>query len=430
MVHNQFLLLKSKCFLPLFLVQFLGAYHDNLFKNALVVMILYGLGAAQPENPAMLVTLAAGVFILPFVLFSAIGGELADKFAKERVIRAVKLAEVIIALLGTAALLSSSIVLCFIVLFLLGAQSAFFGPSKYSILPQHLDREELIGGNALINTGTFLAILIGTISGTVLITFSIGEILVSALLILCAVSGYLASRTIPAAPPKATGLKLDLNPVTETVRILRQSFVQGPIIRDCIIGVAWFYFLGGMFLAQLPNFTKQVLHVDEQVLAFFMALFSIGIAIGGLLNNRLLKGEIKASLSPWAGLLISAFSIDLYFASGHVHAHGGTLMGLETFLSEPAHWRVITDLALIAMSGGLFVVPLNAMIQHSVNEDIRARILAGSGIMNALFIIGSSVFSALLIARGFSIDEMFVAFAVLNLGMAGYMYRLHDKKAI
>ena len=203
---NQFALLNDKRFLPLFVTQFLGAFHDNLFKNALVVLLLYGVGTSYVENQELLVTLAAGLFILPFVLFSALGGQLADKFPKHRVIRIIKLAEIAIALLGAAAILSGSIVLSFMVLFALGTQSAFFGPSKYSILPQHLEDDELIGGNALLNTGTFLAILLGTIAGTVLITLGAGKLLVCGLLVLCALSGYLASRFIPEALPKAADL--------------------------------------------------------------------------------------------------------------------------------------------------------------------------------------------------------------------------------
>ncbi len=421
---NQFALLNDKRFLPLFVTQFLGAFHDNLFKNALVVLLLYGVGTSYVENQELLVTLAAGLFILPFVLFSALGGQLADKFPKHRVIRIIKLAEIAIALLGAAAILSGSIVLSFMVLFALGTQSAFFGPSKYSILPQHLEDDELIGGNALLNTGTFLAILLGTIAGTVLITLGAGKLLVCGLLVLCALSGYLASRFIPEALPKAADLKLNFNPVTETVDILKQTFSQKRNVVRAIIGVAWFYFLGGMFMAQMPNYVGGTLGANEYVLAFFLAIFSIGIAVGGLLNNRLLRGRVEAIYVPLAALGITIFSIDLYFANGSVAGFSEDLLSINVFLGEVSNWRIVIDISMIALCGGLFVVPLNTMIQHYTAEDMRARVLAGSAIMNSLFIVASSAISAVLILKGWEIRELFLAFAVMNAFVAIYICKL------
>ncbi len=422
--NSQFALLGSKRFLPLFVTQFLGAFHDNLFKNALIVLLLYGVGSVASDDSALLVTLAAGLFILPFVLFSALGGQLADKFSKHRVIRIVKLAEIGIAFLGGAALLSGSVILSFMALFALGAQSAFFGPSKYSILPQHLETDELIGGNALLNTGTFLAILFGTIAGTVLITMGAGKLLVGGLLVLCAVCGYLASRFIPEALPKAPDLKLDFNPLTETFDILKHTLRQKRGVVQAMLGVAWFYFLGGMFMAQMPNYTEGTLGANEHVLAFFLVIFSVGIAIGGLLNNRLLKGRVEAVYVPLAALGITIFSIDLYFAGGAAQSVSGELLDINTFLATLSNWRIIIDISMIALCGGLFVVPLNTIIQHYTPEDIRARILAGSAIMNALFGIASVAISALLIAKGWETRELFLAFAVMNAFVALYICKL------
>lgn len=424
MKHNQFALLKDRRFLPLFVTQFLGAFHDNLFKNALAVLLLYGVGSSAAENPELLVTLAAGLFILPFVLFSALGGQLADKYPKHKVIRIIKLAEIAIAFLGGAALLSGSVVLSFLALFALGTQSAFFGPSKYSILPQHLETDELIGGNALLNTGTFLAILFGTIAGTVFVTMEAGIALVCGLLVLCAALGYLASRFIPEASPKAPDLKLDFNPITETFDILKATFTQKRTIVQAILGVAWFYFLGGMFMAQMPNYTEGTLGANEHVLAFFLVIFSVGIAIGGLLNNRLLKGRVEAVYVPLAVLGITIFSIDLYFAGGGMQSHSGTLFGLDEFLGVLSHWRIVLDVSMIALCGGLFVVPLNAIIQNYTPDNIRARILAGSAITNSLFIVASSALSAFLIMKGWEIRELFLAFAVMNAFVAVYICRL------
>ncbi|MCB9988327.1 MAG: acyl-[ACP]--phospholipid O-acyltransferase [Rhodospirillales bacterium] len=421
--HNQFTLLKDRRFLPLFITQFGGAFQDNLFKNALVVLLLYGVGMQADTDPKLLVTLAAGLFILPFILFSAMGGQLADKYPKERVIRIVKLAEIGIATLGAAALLSGSVVLSFAVLFALGTQSAFFGPSKYSILPQHLETEELIGGNALINTGAFLAILMGTIAGTALVTLNGGVWIVSAMLLAIAAAGYGASRFIPPAPPKAPDLKFDYNPLTETFDILRYLVKQKLFIRQAILGIAWFYFLGGVFLAQLPNYTQEALGANERVLTLFLTLFSVGVAAGGLLNNRLLRGRVEAVYAPLAALGITVFSIDLYFAGGLTVADG-TLAGFWEFLAVAAHWRIIVDIFMIAFCGGLFVVPLSALVQHHTPEDHRARVLAGSAIINALFIAASSAISAVLIVRGWEIRELFLAFAIANAFVALYICKL------
>lgn len=419
---NQFSLLKDKRFLPLFITQFFGAFHDNVFKNALVVLLLYGVASNAETDTELLVTAAAALFILPFILFSALGGQLADKFPKQQVIRKIKLAEIAIAVLGAASLLSGSIVLSFAALFALGSQSAFFGPSKYAILPDHLKTNELIAGNALLNTGTFLAILLGTIAGTILITLGTGIWIVCALIIFSAVLGYISSRSIPETKPKAPDLKLDFNPIAETIDILRYAFSQRRGVVLSILGVSWFYFLGGMFMAQFPNFTKGTLGADETVLAIFLMVFSVSIAIGGLLNNRLLKGRVEAVYVPLAALGITIFSIDLYFASGIEKST--ELLGLSAFVSSPANWRILFDVWMVGLCGGLFVVPLNAIIQHYTDEKQRARIIAGSAILNAIFIFGSAALSGYLILQGWEIRELFLAFALMNAVAAIYICKL------
>ncbi len=424
MKNNQFALLKDRRFAPLFGAQFLGAFHDNLFKNALAVMLLFGAGASGGDNAQVLVTLAAGVFILPFILFSAMGGQLADKYPKDAVIRIVKLAEIGIAVLGAIALLTHSVFLSFVALFLLGCQSAFFGPSKYSILPQHLKSEELIGGNAMLNTGTFLAILIGTIAGAVMITVAGGEKIVAAVILLAAGFGYWAARRIPYAPVKAPSFELNKNPLTETISILKTAFAQKRGIVQAILGVAWFYFLGGVFLAQMPNYTQETLGANEHVLALFLALFSVGIGVGGLLNEKLLKGRVEAVYVPLAALGITLFGVHLYFAGNALNAGGEELIGLGAFLTEFAHWRVMLDVFMIALCGGLFVVPLNAIIQKYTKDENRARILAGSAIINACFIAVSSAISAFLILTGWEIREIFLALAIANAFVAIYICAL------
>lgn len=422
MQPNQFALLKDRRFAPLFITQFFGAFNDNVFKNAFVVMVLHM--ATQEENAKMITTMAAGIFILPFLLFSALAGQMADKFSKEKVIRAVKIAEIIIALVGSIAIVTSSIPLCFVALFALGTHSAFFGPSKYSILPQLLQRSELIGGNALVNTGTFLAILVGTILGALLIATPNGTMLISALLIGSAIFGYISSRFILPAPSSSPDIKLNFNPVTETLDILRQTFSQNYRIVRCILGISWFYFLGGTLVAQLPNYTKEVLGASEQVLGFFLALFSIGIAAGGLINNRLLKGRIEGLYVPLAMLFVTLFAFDLYFASDVRYTPGMELLTFVQFISIPANWRIIVDLTMIALFCGMFVVPLNAIVQHLTAENERARILAGNSITNAAFMVMSAIVCVIMLSFNFAIPEIFFSFALLNLGVAIYICKI------
>ena len=422
MTNNQFALLKDARFWPLFVTQFLGAFHDNVFKNALVVLIVFQLAADAPDDSKVLVTIATALFILPFILFSAMGGQLADKLPKQNVIRKVKLAEIGIAFLGALALFTGSIFLSFVTLFALGVQSAFFGPSKYSYLPEQLRQDELIGANALMNTGTFLAILFGTLIGVVLVGLHFGIALVSALNIATACFGYLSALKIKPTQARAPELKIDFNPFTETFQILKTTFAQKPGVVKSILGVAWFYFLGSVFMTQFPNFAKGTLGADEGVLAFFLMMFSVGIAAGGLLNNRLLKSQVEAIYVPLASIGITIFSLDLYFASNLPARE--SVIGLGAFLSDFHHWRIILDIGMIAVCGGLFVVPLNAIIQHHTEDTNRSRVIAGSAILNACFVFTASAISVLLLGLGWEIRDLFLAFAFMNVAAAIYICAL------
>lgn len=420
---SQLDLLSKRRFLPLFVTQFLGAFMDNLYKNALVVLILYGMSGQLQTDPKLLTTLAAAVFIFPFLIFSAIAGKLADRLPKDRIIRIVKLFEIIIAGLGTISLFLQSIPLSFLTLFALGSHSAIFAPCKYSILPQHLNKAELIGGNAVINTGTFLAILFGTISGTMLMMTPHGAAIISALMFLVAIIGYLSARQIPLAAPPQSYTHIPLNPITENIELLRFGYTYDRRITQAILGKAWFFFIGSMFLAQFANFTHDTIHGSEAVLTLFLFLFSVGIGIGGLLNNRLLKAEISTHLVPWSGFTISAFSIDLYFASiGSGFAASDVLIPLNTFLANPASWRIIFDLFMVSACGGLFVIPLAAFIQHQAPESDRARIIATSSVSDSLFIIISALLCSVLIGQNLSIPDLFLIFAILNIAACLYFF--------
>lgn len=425
MVHNQFLLMKDRRFLPLFITQFLGAFHDNLYKNALIVLILYQIATAtgmSDKTQALLTTLAAATLILPFFLFSAMGGQLADKFPKFKVIRWIKLAEVGVACLGALALWTQSLPLCFLNLFALGAQSAFFGPCKYSILPEQLQQDELIGGNALLNTGTFLAILVGTIAGASLMGLDYGIQIVGSCMILISLVGYIASRSIPVGIAANPDIRFNPNPLSETYSVLKYTFSQHRDVVLALLGKGWFFCIGSLFISQFPNFVKTTLQAEETVFTFFTVLFSLGIGVGGLLNNRLLRGQVNATFVPLAALGLTAFCLDIYASSFHaVHLADGALMSLSGFVSHLAHWRIILDVVMIAVFGGLFVVPLTAILQDRTDEKTRAQIMAGSSITNSLFMVASAVIATVLISIGWSVPDLFFAFAFLNVAVAVFI---------
>lgn len=428
MMSNQFLLLKDRRFLPLFLTQFLGAFHDNLFKNAIIVMILYQIATAtgmDEKTQSLLTTAAAGTLVLPFFIFSAIGGQLADRYPKNRVMRVIKLAEIGIALVGASSVVLQSIPLSFITLFLLGTHSAFFGPCKYSILPEQLRNDELIGGNAILNTGTFLAILLGTIVGTTIMTTSLGNIMMAILLIAVSVVGYSASRFIADCKVANPSLKVNLNPFSQTVSVMRFSFSQHRDVILSLLGKGWFFCIGSLFISQFPNYVKGTLGAEESVLTLFTVLFSIGIAIGGLFNNRLLKGKVVATYVPLAALGLTLFSLDIYNATSHVvYNADGSLMSMMQFMGHPAHWRIMLDITMIAVFGGLYVVPLTTILQDRTADHTRAQIMAGSSITDSIFMVASSVVAGGLIAAGWEVRELFLAFAIINAAVAIYICRL------
>lgn len=424
MYHNQFSLLTDRRFMPLFITQFLGAFHDNLFKSAFVAVLLFhtagGLSEADTETK-MMVTMATAVFIAPYLLFSALAGQYADKYPKDMVIRKVKLAEIIIALSGAIALLGDSLMMSFVTLFALGTQSAFFGPSKYSILPQHLDEDELIGGNALLGIGTFLAILLGTIIGMGIVNVPFGLPILSALFLVSALCGYWSSRYIPLAPSIAEEMRVSYNIITKTWHMLSLALGTKKIMTYCALGIAWFWFMGSAFLSQMPNFTRLTLGANEHVSALFMVLFSIGIGLGGLMNNRLLKGQVSARYVPWGALAVSVFAADLFFAGRSFEAlynDGAPLIELPAFIGTIAGWRIIMDVFLIAVFAGVYVIPLNAIFQNECAEENRSRMLAGMSILNAGFMVLSSVIATALFAVHFTVSMLFLLMACVNLLVA------------
>lgn len=421
---DQWHLLKSKRFLPLFIAQFLGAFNDNIFKNALVILITYSAINSSALSPQIMVTLAAGIFILPFFLFSAMAGQLSDKYDKSMLIRVVKFFEVLLMMGAAVGFFIGDVYFLLFILFLMGTQSAFFGPVKYGILPDQLLEKELVGGNALIQTGTFVSILIGTILGGLLILTDQGITIISALVISIALIGWFSSFFIPSTQAAAPNLTLKYNIFSETHAII-QHIQENPIIFRAILGISWFWLFGATFLSQFPTFTKDIIGGNEQVVTLFLATFSIGIGIGSLLCNRLLKGEITAKYVPFGIIGMSIFTLDLFFASGTVMVKSETvLMGVITFLGSWIHWRILIDLLGIAVCGGIYIVPLYAIVQNRTEASYRSRTIAGNNIMNALFMVVSALGTSLMLASDFTVTEVFLTIAILNCLIAIYISSL------
>lgn len=415
MYHSQFLLLTKKRFLPLFLTQFLGALNDNLFKNALVVLITFVMVNELPVDHKILVTLASCLLIAPMFIFSALAGTLADKFEKAKLIRIIKMAEIVLMVMGALGFILQNVTTLMLVLFLLGVQSTFFGPLKYSILPAHLTEEELMGGTALIETGTFLAILIGNILGVILIVQPQGIVIICAAVVLIAILGYLSSCFIPQAFAPAPNLPVSFNVVKETVAIVQFSKKTKDIYLS-ILGISWFWLIGFVFLAEFPNYAKDYLKGNEQVFVLFLTVFSVGVGLGSIFCNRLVKGRIEATFVPLSALGLSLFTVDLYFSTLYVlhHANVATLQTPLAFLMVPANWRVLFDVFMIAFCGGIYIVPLYAILQHRSQETHKARVIASNNIMNALFMSAAAVVVMIMLQMNFTIPQIFLTIALIN----------------
>jgi len=420
--HSQFQLLRERRFAPFFWTQFLGAGNDNIYKNALVIFVAFQAATLTTLSANDLVNIAAAVFIAPFVLFSATSGQLADKFEKSRLIRLIKLFEIAIMVLGAVGFYRRNLVLLFSALALMGVHSTLFGPVKYAILPQHLRSDELIGGNGLVEMGTFVAILLGEVVGGLVIAIKPdGPVLAGATAIAVALGGYLVSRGVPITPAVAPELKINWNPFTETGRNLRLAY-GNRVVWLSMLGISWFWFYGATYLTQFATFTKDVLGGDEHVATLLLAIFSVGIGVGSLLCERLSGHKVEIGLVPFGSIGLSVFAIDLYFASRGLQPGG--LAGIEHFVSVHAHWRIVADLVLLGMFGGFYIVPLYALIQERSDPAYRSRIIAANNILNALFMVASAAIALGLLKAGLSIPALFLATGLMNAVVALYIYLL------
>ncbi|MBW7902216.1 MAG: MFS transporter [Rhodocyclaceae bacterium] len=421
-MSNQYELMRAARFRPLFWTQFLGAFNDNLYKNALIVLLTFQTAQWTTLRPEILANLAAGIFILPFFLFSATAGQLADKLDKARLARLVKVLEMGIMLVAAAGFALHSLALLLAALFLLGLHSTLFGPVKYAILPQHLKEEELIGGNALVEAGTFVAILVGTLAGGLLAGAGLDPLWIALAGLAVAGAGYLASRGIPAAPPPAPELRVNPNPLTETWRNIGFARENRTVFLS-ILGISWFWLYGALFLAQMPAYGKNVLGGGEATVTLLLAVFTVGIGAGSLLCERLSARQVELGLVPFGSLGLTLFGLDLALASMALPPPTAPL-AVGALLAQPQVWRILADLMLLGVFGGFFIVPLYALVQLRSAPEHRARIIAANNIVNAAFMVAGALAAAGLLGAGLSIPALFAVAAVGNAAVALYIYRL------
>ncbi|WP_428505355.1 MFS transporter [Roseateles sp.] len=422
---GQFALLAQRRFAPFFWTQFLGAANDNLFKFAFTVLLTYQLQLSWLK-PAQAGLVIGALFILPFVLFSATSGQLADKHDKTRLIQFIKSLEIAIMALAAWGFYATNVPALLVCVFLLGLHSTLFGPVKYAYLPQQLNERELTGGNGMVEMGTFVAILLGNVAGGVLIARpEVGAQQVALACLGLAVLGRLTAQAIPTCPATDPGLVINWNPVSETWRNLKLAGEQLAVFRS-LLGISWMWFFGAVFLANFPAFAKDVLHGNEQVASLLLVVFSVGIGVGSLLCELFSRRHVEIGLVPVGAIGMSVFAIDLYFASRGLPAPlpAAAALSLGDFLAQAAHWRVLADLCLLALFAGLYSVPMYALIQVRAQPTHRARIIAANNILNALFMIASSLLAGALLGAGFSIPELFLAVGLANAVVAFYIFML------
>lgn len=438
--HSQFALLKERRYLPFFISQLAGAFNDNLFKQALILAIIYKLTFSNLLDQQLisslfnggtidkdfLVNFCAIVFILPFFLFSALGGQLGEKFEKAWLIRKIKIAEIITMTIGAAGLFLNSFALMLVTLFALGVQSALFGPVKYSILPQHLKDSELIGGNALVEMGTFLAILTGTLLAGILMT---GDgtyaYSVSSCILLIAVVGYLASRKIIQSPAPMPGLKISFNVFSQTWKTVQLGFNQTPAVSRSIIGNSWFWFLGTMYITQMPIYAERVLNGDPSAYTLILIVFSVSIALGSILCEKLSGHKVEIGLVPFGSIGLTIFSILLWWHSTTLPVIEGSSNTWLTLLAQTQTWFILFDIFGIGLFGGFYIVPLYAIMQSRSADNERARVIAANNILNALFMVLASVVAIILLSFiGLTIPQLFLVVGLLNIGVNVYIFTI------
>ena len=420
--QNQFQLLAQRRFAPFFWTQFLGAGNDNIFKFAFTVLATYHAAEWGGMDSKLAGPIIGGLFILPFMLFSATAGQLADKYDKALLARWVKNLEIVFMLVIAAGFVWHSAPLLFLGVFLMGCHSTLFGPVKFAYLPQHLTENELTGGNGMVEMGTFVAILLGTMLGGALVAIpGMGPTYVGMTSLVIAVAGRLAAQFIPASPAPAPDLKVNWNPITETLANLKIAG-QNRTVFLSLIGISWLWFFGAIFLTSFTGFSKDVLSGNEQVVTLLLALFSIGIGLGCILCEKMSGHKVEIGLVPFGSIGMTIFAADLYFASRGLQVHA--LTGALEFMKIGAHWRIMADLFLLAMFSGFYSVPLYALMQARAEPAYRARIVAANNILNAIFMVVASLMAAAILHGGLSLPELYLVVGIMNAAVAIFIYKM------
>jgi MFS family permease len=418
---NQFSLMSQRRFAPYFWTQFGGAANDNLFKFAFTVWVTYRLKSSwlTPDIAGLVI---GALFILPYLLFSATAGQWADKVPKPILMRWVKNLEVLIMLLAAWGFVTHQVATLLVCTFLMGLHSTVFGPAKYAYLPQVLQEHELMGGNGMVEMGTFVAILMGNLAGGWLIALpSDAEASAGVACVALALLGRLTAQAIPMIPANDPKLRINWNPLLETGRILRLARGNRSVWGS-LLGISWMWFFGAVFLSQFPSFAREVLHGDEQVASLLLLVFSVGIGLGSVLCESLSRQRVEMGLSPLGALGMSAWAIDLYFSTLHLPAHN--LWSVQAFVAVSIHHRVLLDLFGLSLFAGLYSVPMYALIQLRSQPSHRSRIIAANNILNALFMICSAVIVGILIKTGTRIGEVFLYLGVANAVVVAFVLAL------
>ncbi|MBQ6434432.1 MAG: MFS transporter [Synergistaceae bacterium] len=408
MAKSQFSLLLTRRFMPMFLTQFLGAFNDNFFKSALMMLITYKLGDAAGIDSRILVNAAAGIFILPFFIFAPTASDLADKYDRSDLMRWVKFAEIVIMAGAALGFWLNNVWLLMAVLFLMGSQSAFFSPAKYSILPQHLNEDELIAGNGLIQMGTYLAILTGTIAGGLMILKENGIFWVGGLAVTIAFSGWVSSMLIPPTKPINPNLKVSFNIVSRTAAMFKDIYPMRKVFGS-MLAISWFWLVGSVFLAQFPTYSRLILGTDESVATSFLAIFSCGIGLGSMACNAILKSKVTTKYVPAAAYGIAIASILLWLVSDRPPVAENTpIIGALEFFSKPENFMITFCLFAIAFCGGLYIVPLYAVMQTKAPEEKVSSVIACSNISDSIFMAVAALGAGVLISWGITIPQLFL----------------------
>ena len=426
-MKNNEHLLSTRRFLPMFITQFFGALNDNVYKQALLLVITYGWINQQAADVSTLNNLAALLFILPYFIFSATAGQIADKFERSQLIRGIKVLEIVIMLIGSAGFLLGNLWLLLLALFMMGTHSTFFGPIKYAILPEILKPNELMSGNALFQSGTSIAILIGMILGGAVISVSQGNLIwISLTVVIIAILGYLSSRFILKQQVSSPDLKIDWNFFRTSFQTLKYA-KSIPLIFMILLGNSWYWFYGATYLTQIPQLTQQNLHASENVVSLLLTFFSVGIGVGSLLCRRIGGSEVNIKMVPIGAIGLTLFAFYLALSLAYVPERTGTMMNVADMFNHGAiYYHVMLAVTLLGISGGFYIVPLYAMMQAYSPRSHRARVVAANNILNAVFMVSSAVFSIIILSvLKIDIKILFSITAVLSAGFTLWLlYRL------